>query len=860
MTDQESYTGRRRQRTTRKSVVVADHAARAIITVGGIGTVAAVFGVCIFLIAVAAPLFRPAQVSPEGAFPRDTAVAPIHLATDEHARLAWTVDREGVFRAHRLDTGALLMSRPLFEGRELTAWDFSDLEQSAAFGFADGTVQLARIGFTSEFLPRVHAPPFQELAPGAIAEHEDGVVVRAAEGQLRWIRPRLEFAEAIPAEAASPVLLISHIRRGGVETFCALTGDLGIRIGSVRSRRNLMTGEVTQIVDASDLPYVAYGEGAPAFLRLSGLGDNVFLAWDDGRAVRYDVRDYANPRVAEQLDLVPAPGGRLTALEFLIGKNTLIAGDSAGGLRAWFRARAEDAGTSDGARLVAAHDLPHHDAAVTALGVSARGRLFAAGYADGSVGMYHVTSNAKLAFVTPAAPAPALAVALAPRQDAVLSWSESALKHWAFDPAHPEATMAALFRPVWYEGRPGPEHVWQSTGGADDFESKFGLMPLIAGTLKASFYSLLFGMPLALLAAVYTSEFLTPRMRAQIKPTIELMASLPSVVLGFIAALVLAPFIEHWVAETLLVFFTVPMACLIGAQLWQLLPYDLSVRLRRFRIAAVGAMLPAGLGIAVLLGPLFERTLFAGDIKLWLDGQAGTATGGFVLMLLPLGLVASFVIAGGRINEALRAHSGDWSRLRLGVADLLKFIVLAAIGAGTAWALALLLSGLGFDLRGPFYGTYVQRNSLVVGIVMGFAIIPIIYTLAEDALSSVPEHLRAASLGAGATTWQTAMYIVIPTAMSGLFSAGMIGLGRAVGETMIVLMAAGNTPILDFNIFNGFRTLSANIAVELPEAVRNSTHYRTLFLSALTLFAMTFVLNTVAEIVRLRFRKKAFEL
>ncbi len=157
-------------------------------------------------------------------------------------------------------------------------------------------------------------------------------------------------------------------------------------------------------------------------------------------------------------------------------------------------------------------------------------------------------------------------------------------------------------------------------------------------------------------------------------------------------------------------------------------------------------------------------------------------------------------------------------------------------------------------------GTYVQRNALVVGFVMGFAIIPIIYTIAEDALSSVPEHLRAASLGAGATPWQTAVRIVVPTAMSGLFSAVMIGLGRAVGETMIVLMAAGNTPILEWNIFNGFRTLSANIAVEMPEAVRDSTHYRILFLSALVLFVMTFVLNTVAEIVRQRFRRRAFEL
>jgi phosphate transport system permease protein len=147
-----------------------------------------------------------------------------------------------------------------------------------------------------------------------------------------------------------------------------------------------------------------------------------------------------------------------------------------------------------------------------------------------------------------------------------------------------------------------------------------------------------------------------------------------------------------------------------------------------------------------------------------------------------------------------------------------------------------------------------------VGFLMGFAIIPIIYTIADDALSSVPQHLRSASLGAGATPWQTAVRIVIPTAMSGLFSAVMIGLGRAVGETMIVLMAAGNTPIMKLNIFEGFRTLSANLAVELSEASQGSTHYLTLYLSALVLFALTFVVNTVAEIVRMRFRRRAYEL
>jgi phosphate transport system permease protein len=143
---------------------------------------------------------------------------------------------------------------------------------------------------------------------------------------------------------------------------------------------------------------------------------------------------------------------------------------------------------------------------------------------------------------------------------------------------------------------------------------------------------------------------------------------------------------------------------------------------------------------------------------------------------------------------------------------------------------------------------------------MGFAVIPIVYTIAEDALNAVPEHLRAASLGAGATPWQTAVRVILPTAMSGIFSAVMVGLGRAVGETMIVLMAAGGTAVLDVNPFNGFRTLSANLATELPEAVRDSTHYRILYLAALVLFALTFALNTAAELVRQRFRRRAWQL
>ena len=195
-----------------------------------------------------------------------------------------------------------------------------------------------------------------------------------------------------------------------------------------------------------------------------------------------------------------------------------------------------------------------------------------------------------------------------------------------------------------------------------------------------------------------------------------------------------------------------------------------------------------------------------------------------------------------------------------GGVEIVRWLVLSTASFLLAWAIAGIMSGSGYDPRGGVVDTYVQRNTLIAAFAIGFAMIPIIYTIAEDALTSVPEHLRAASLACGATRWQTASNVIVPTAGSGIFSAVMIGLGRAVGETMIVVMATGNTPVLDWNLFNGLRALSANINVELPEAVRDSTLYRTLFLCGLVLFAVTFVLNTVAEMVRQRFRKRAAQL
>jgi phosphate transport system permease protein len=151
---------------------------------------------------------------------------------------------------------------------------------------------------------------------------------------------------------------------------------------------------------------------------------------------------------------------------------------------------------------------------------------------------------------------------------------------------------------------------------------------------------------------------------------------------------------------------------------------------------------------------------------------------------------------------------------------------------------------------------YDQRNSIVVGFAMGFAVIPIIFSISEDAFAAVPRSLASASLACGASPWQTAWRVILPTASPGVFSAVMVGLGRAIGETMIVLMATGNTPIMDWGPFNGMRTLSANIAVEIPEAPHQGTLYRVLFFTALLLFLLTFFLNTAAELIRQSLRKR----
>jgi phosphate transport system permease protein len=787
--------------------------------------------------------------------------------------MGYAVFADGTVRLFNLADGSLITQQRLFDASlKVTAWSFSPGIAEAAFGFSDGSACLARIGFSAGFLSLDEVPGDLHAKLGdrpipMVSDGRTGMVQRLPDGQIRFLAFEVKAHPPIETGSTSPVAQLDHSVAASTTRMAVLHDDGSLFIEELRERTNVLTGETVISVRKGQVPYESpTGRTRPDYLKLAGLGDNILVIWKDGLLLRYDVRSLDNTRFAESVDLTPGESATLTRAMFLLGKATLVTGDSHGNVRAWFNIRPEHSSTPDGAVLTLGGTLHRGEGdGISSMAVADRGRMVALGFDSGRIELVHATSHKRVARIESGVDSVDL-LTIAPKGDGMLAIAGGSVLRYQMDLGHPEVTLASMFTPVWYESAASPAHVWQSTGGTDDFEEKFGLYPLIFGTIKATVYSLLFGVPIALLAAIYTSEFMSRKVKATVKPMIEMMASLPSVVLGFLAALVIAPFVENVVPAVLSTFVCVPLMFLLGAHLWQLLPQKVSLRLAQWRFLAIVAMVPLGLGLSMLVGPMLERLLFGGDFKLWLnagpdDPRFGAGFGGWTMMYLPVcGLLVAGLMA-RYVNPVLIARSHGWTRFKLAVVDLVKFAVAVLASILLACLVGLLFgTAIGIDPRGGVHDTYVQRNALVVGFIMGFAIIPIIYTIAEDALSTVPDHLRSASLATGATPWQTATRIIVPTAMSGLFSAVMIGLGRAVGETMIVLMAAGNTPVMEANIFNGFRTLSANIAVELPEAVKNSTHYRTLYLAALVLFIMTFVLNTLAESVRQRFRRRAYQL
>lgn len=856
----------RRPRVTSRKVIWIDRIVTGTITAGGISVIITVLGILVYLVAVVIPLFQGATLTrgPQYQLPDAASAGLLSLEVEEYRAVGLALLADGSSVAFDALTGRQLARTeplaPVGPGPSITSFSKPPGLESIALGFSDGTVRLGKIAFETSFLgPEERDPQLEALPKGRRAIVGGSIVEHTPTGQFRKVRVVFEIGPPL-ALATSPIHSLDYRVDDGTDRLAFATGAGELGLSVVTRTENLITGESSEELSTVMLPTRSETTTPPDRILVTTRGDQLFAAWRDGVIQRYDLRDSENPVMAEETDLTNDPGAELTAMVFMNGEQSILAGDSRGVVRSWFRA-AREGENGDGYQLVVAHTFDEGTSPIRLIVSSTRDKTFLAGADDGSLVLYHMTSEQRLA-ETSLGSDPIVTAQITPKGDGLLAVGQSGrVGQWTLQNPHPETTWKSIFTKVWYEGYAEPDYTWQSSSGTDDFEPKLSLIPLIFGTLKATVYSLLFAIPIALFGAIYTSEFLDRNLRAPLKSIVEIMASLPSVVLGFIAALVLAPIIENWVVASLLAFGMIPVAALASGYAWQILPRRITTRIeKRWQVVLLLAVVGASLWFGVRVANLFERVVFYGDFKGWLDGRIGSGVPGIAIVVWPFLFVAFLVADRTKISDVVGRFMAGRSQSITASIEAVKFMALVLLSILCAWGIGTIFAALGFDLRGELFGTYVQRNALIVGFVTGFAVIPIIYTISEDALSSVPQTLRSASLGCGATRWQTATRVVLPVALSGIFSAIMIGLGRAVGETMIVLMAAGNTPLMDFNIFNGLRTLSANIAVELPEAVKDGTLYRMLFLAALTLFVMTFVVNTIAEIVRQRFRKRAFQL
>jgi phosphate transport system permease protein len=333
-------------------------------------------------------------------------------------------------------------------------------------------------------------------------------------------------------------------------------------------------------------------------------------------------------------------------------------------------------------------------------------------------------------------------------------------------------TWSSLFSPVQYTGYTQAEYIWQTSQSAVFAEPKFSLVPLIIGSLKASILALFVAIPLALGAAIYTAYFASSKVRNWVKPSIEMVEAIPSVIIGFVAAVWLAPFAERSLLALLILLVCTPLIVIT---------------------------------LAVVHGVFTQTAIYHTVRRYYLFIVSVT------VLLLVVGIFQGSMLLQTFAMQSADSWLGNW---------------LAQIT--------------------------ITKTTIVVALALGIAVAPTIYSLVDDALFEVPEGVKQASFALGATELQTLTRVVLVVALPSIISAIMLGLGRAFGETMIVLMVTGNTPIADWDLLSGLRALTSNLAIELQESSIGTAHYHILFLTAAILFAFTFVINTIAAVLKRR--------
>ncbi len=726
-----------------------DRWARYGITLGGVSIIFCVVLILLLIAKVSVPLFLPADADVFAKFSLQGEKQDHPILTsgvDEYLETAFSIDKTGMVRFVDTRRSQLVFQKQLQSangGKKILAID-SYGAQKFNLLWDDGSLGLIQVQFKPEF---------------------------DAEG-TRTIRPVIKQIKKLPTpENGIPLKSLARFHEEENRTTrvdLMQDGSLHLRQWVVQED---MLGEEEEVVQHTRL---TEGRETLTAMALGTLGDILYVGTDKGELLRWQLADPEEVALTEKVD-ASGDGTAITALAMLLGDISVLVGDDKGRVASWFPVRKPEQGK--GKFLEKIHTLKPHGAPIKQFVPSSRNKGFYSLDATGKIHLNHTTSERLL--LTFEEPGKTERISASIRDNGLLAQSaDGKVTIWEVDNPHPEISWTTLFGKVWYESYDEPSYSWQSSSGSDDFEPKLSLTPLIFGTIKGTVYAMLFAVPVALLGAIYTSQFASARTREMIKPTVEIMAAIPTVVIGFLAALWLAPLVEINVVAVFITFILTPFVFFGFLALWdQFRKKDQVKDLEKGNeFLVIAPIFIFSLFVAYLLGPFFEGVLFDGSFKLWLFNSAGMR--------------------------------------------------------------------------------YDPRNCMIIALAMGFAVIPIIFTIAEDSLSNVPKPLKAASLAVGASRWQTVARVILPSASPGIFAGTMIGFGRAIGETMIVLMATGNTAIMEWSIFNGMRPLSANIAVEIPEAPVGGTLYRVLFLSAVILFVMTFVLNTVAEVVRQRLRRK----
>ncbi|MGE9295744.1 MAG: ABC transporter permease subunit [Puniceicoccales bacterium] len=745
------------------------------IKVGGIGIILAVFGIFLFITWQVLPLFQSAKVHEEAVI--ETGVTDyVIVGVDEWGELPFVADLQGKFtfvdvlradgQVPKLGPRGVFTETPTFsEEVTFTAARYHPKDEQIVYGTDDGRYTLVSVDYS---------PQFDDLGNREI-------VAQVKSDKFYPLGDKSGIVRVIDYYDAQEARLVVALVEGekGLETQVTTFGRkrTPFGVGPWKPSKNF---ELTDQI-----------QGEPNNVLVLGSGNGIVVSTVQGKVYYFQIS-----RGEIDLRQVFEPFGdaadkSIGSMDWLLGNASLVFTSAKGDnviFALYLPEQSEEAAAAGEANqrifgkihtfkpLAGAADIYSH---------ATRNRAFLLGSGEEVSIRYGTTESIRWQESLDFAPKAGI---LGARYETMLLGDDAGRIHlYGIHDPHPDAGFKALFGKIWYEGKNKPEWEYQSSAAEAETEPKLSMIPLIFGTFKGTLYAMIFAVPIAILAALYTSQFLKPEYKKVVKPTMEIMASLPSVVLGFLGALWLAPIIETRIPSILLCLILLPLTAVTVGYTYGKLP-------QRFR-----AMLSQGQEFLVFIPLLIIVCLIGWNLGPWVESWL-------------------FVVKDPATGQQVADFRLWWP-----------------------------------DVTGT---NFEQRNSLVVGFMMGFAVIPIIFTIAEDAMTNVPQFLTSASLALGASRWQTAWRIILPTASPGIFSGFMIGFGRAVGETMIVVMATGNTPVMEWNIFNGFKTLAANIAIELPEAPQQSTHFRILFLSALLLFLMTFLVNTVAEVARVRLRNK----